>query len=455
MLNRLDEDSFNAELKANKLLIREHTTTKIDHGRFAIGDKKFTKQYAQLYFSRLAEMSGRMKAKAKTRWPDIEMAEKLLTIPEEQCILVGTLYKEMKLKPNALDEYTKSRSDKPVETPDILCSEDDSMVLEDSHARIPLSFAGKGLPAISSLVSGIVVAVKGKNNSKSGVFLVDEIMYAGIPSQKQEGPTPASDKFIVLASGLRIGGKSSDTRLQMLTSFINGMAGTATDQQKSSEIAQVVLAGNSIIIEKEGNPEYAHFNKKAENDKRVGESITSALRDFDVTLTSIASNVNVLLMPGAEDPSNFNLPQQKLPKFLFRSSATYSTLECVTNPCQAEISNRKILGTSGQNIADLAKYSTAKEPIDFLERTLTWQHLAPTAPDTLGCYAFTDRDPFLINECPDIYFAGNQEKFASKIVEGPEGQKACLVMVPDFSKTGSIAMVNLRNLESYEVEFGL
>lgn len=115
-----------------------------------------------------------------------------------------------------------------------------------------------------------------------------------------------------------------------------------------------------------------------------------------------------------------------------------------------------------------------------MERTLRWRHLAPTAPNTLGtshvlvwvffpwwichwnnpfstqrlhhtrlsrfsysislnkiikklyktsqcifyiiqltgCYPFTDRDPFLIESCPHVYFIGNQEKFDTRLMKG-------------------------------------
>lgn len=42
------------------------------------------------------------------------------------------------------------------------------------------------------------------------------------------------------------------------------------------------------------------------------------------------------------------------------------------------------MGTSGQNIDDLDRYSEAKDKLEYLERTLRWRHLAPTAPNTLG-----------------------------------------------------------------------
>ena len=48
----------------------------------------------------------------------------------------------------------------------------------------------------------------------------------------------------------------------------------------------------------------------------------------------------------------------------------------------------RFLGTSGQNIDDLEKYSEAKDKLDYIERTLKWRHMAPTTPNTLGTNLF-------------------------------------------------------------------
>ena len=36
----------------------------------------------------------------------------------------------------------------------------------------------------------------------------------------------------------------------------------------------------------------------------------------------------------------------------------------------------------------------------------------------LGCYPFQDRDPFVLEETPHIFFAGNQPEYASRLVQG-------------------------------------
>lgn len=35
-----------------------------------------------------------------------------------------------------------------------------------------------------------------------------------------------------------------------------------------------------------------------------------------------------------------------------------------------------------------------------------------------GCYPFTDKDPFLLETCPHVYFIGNQEKYETRTTEG-------------------------------------
>ena len=104
------------------------------------------------------------------------------------------------------------------------------------------------------------------------------------------------------------------------------------------------------------------------------------------------------------DPSNIALPQQPLHQCLFPRTAGYrDTFQLVTNPYKCEINGSMLLGHSGQPVSDIARYSnigqkngtSINSDIDILEETLKWQHLAPTAPDTLPCFPFKQRDPFV------------------------------------------------------------
>lgn len=45
---------------------------------------------------------------------------------------------------------------------------------------------------------------------------------------------------------------------------------------------------------------------------------------------------------------------------------------------------RRFLGTAGQNVSDIFRYSSMEDHLEILEWTLRVRHISPTAPDTLG-----------------------------------------------------------------------
>lgn len=115
------------------------------------------------------------------------------------------------------------------------------------------------------------------------------------------------------------------------------------------------------------------------------------------------------------------------------------------------------------------------------ERTLEWSHISPTCPDTLcelvregcdlfeltlitlslplsppsrlgfrsfeGCYPFSDRDPFILPYTPHVYFIGNQPSFSTRLVTGDDGQQCRIVLLPKFSESGEVVLVNTKSLE--------
>ncbi|KAK4859181.1 hypothetical protein QYF36_000942 [Acer negundo] len=56
----------------------------------------------------------------------------------KECIIVGTLYKHMKLKPSILDEYSKTRSVTRLVKPHNFMHPDDHLILEDESGRVKL-----------------------------------------------------------------------------------------------------------------------------------------------------------------------------------------------------------------------------------------------------------------------------------------------------------------------------
>lgn len=63
-------------------------------------------------------------------------------------------------------------------------------------------------------------------------------------------------------------------------------------------------------------------------------------------------------------------------------------------------------------------FSEITDPLDALESCLQWNHIAPTAPDTLGCFPYYDKDPFILDDCPHVFFVGNETEFGTRVATG-------------------------------------
>lgn len=362
----------------------------------------------------------------------------------KECIIVGTLYKHMKLKPSILDEYSKEKSAGPLVKPHNFIHPDDHLVLEDESGRVKLR-GNVLLPSV--YVTGLVVALHGKETG-AGDFWVEDILEAGLPNQIALPLKSGEDKYVVFVSGLSVGNSGSNPlQFQLLVDHVTGHLGDETEQSIAAQIVQVVIAGNSVEIPLG----LLNGQNLASKDQ---SKLSEPIKELDILLTQIAAGVPLDIMPGPNDPANFSLPQQPLHRCLFPGSSAYNTFRSCPNPHSFELDNVRFLGTSGQNIDDLEKYSEAKDKLEFMERTLRWRHISPTAPNTLGCYPFTDRDPFFIESCPHVYFIGNQDKYATRLIKGSEGQVVRLICIPRFGETGIAVVLNMGNLECHALSFG-
>ncbi|KAG0031387.1 hypothetical protein BGZ81_001295 [Podila clonocystis] len=465
---KTDDDSINASemsvmLSSHPSLMTEPTSinrrTAIvdDHGplqeTFVVKTRDYKLQYAHLYFMRLMLMRPDVLQRAKAKWESLEHGakhvDKVLDVQQgEISFLVGTVYMDMKLKPNILNDITKdhwiaAQPDRPKYTDD-----DDSVYLEDESGRVKLVGA-----KISSdfFVTGVVMGVLGSEDV-NGDFKVVDICYAEAADQESVShmETDESDKYVALVSGLGIGGPNfKPLELDLLAEYLTGDLGASKDQVDCSNIVRVIVAGNSIFT-----PEVVEDDTKTKKygyDRSTFDTEPTTI--FDGFLQEICSSVPVDIMPGDKDPSSVTLPQQPVHPALLPSAREYSTFHSVTNPYWTSIDNTTLLGTSGQTVDDIYKYVQSEDRLEMAVKTLAWRHMAPTAPDTLWCYPFKDRDPFILNQTPHIYFIGNQDKFASQLVTGKQGQRTRVVTLPSFASTGTIALVNLRTLDCHSLNF--
>lgn len=464
-----------ATMPQAQTLQRQTQTYATNNDRFAL-DKKIYGQYFQLYYQRLMLLLPRLKASVTSKWPDSNITKVLDLKEGEECVIIGTLYKNMKLKPSILDEYGKDLS-LGVELNSLkqkFTQEDDSLVLEDEGARVKL--VGKAVSA-NDFVTGIVLACKGKV-VQDGEFEVTEVCFAEPEKQKHSfadsfgadtTTPPLPGNYVALVSGLRVGdpAKSNPLALELLLDYVTGNLGGDQDQARAANIVRVVVAGGALAEPEQGVASTGGAGQSTSQTQHAANARLT-LRSLDQILTQFASSVPIDLMPGAGDPTNQALPQQPLHPCLFPEAGRFSqpgsvngTFNSTTNPHDFSVGSCDFLGTSGQNIDNLRQYTevsgcktSGDESLSLMRSTLKWQHVAPSAPDTLACYPYKDRDPFYVQNTPNVYFAGGQPEFASEVFESSDSKtKTLLVSVPDFSTTGTIALVNIETLQCFPVEF--
>ncbi|KAG2422561.1 hypothetical protein HXX76_015941 [Chlamydomonas incerta] len=510
-----DEASFNRE---------SASYTNLD-GRFRASKRTYERQYAQLYFSRLMLLKNVMRNRVEQLWPGMPVCSILEVQEGKEVAVIGTIYKNMKLKPSILDEYTKDRGLKAALGAANFCADDDGVVMEDDGARMVLSVAtpgtmaaaavelpgwapGDGPLAVQELVTGLVLAVRGVHEP-GGDFFVSAVAFAGLAPNPGPLPHPLplplpaapsadaaaaiaaarpGDKYLALVSGLGLGGGRADMlATQLAAEWLGGSLGSPAEQQLAAQVVRLVVAGGGLG-QLEGLAGAAATAPGANPYNRSAQVVAlQPVRDLDLLLAELAAALPVDVMPGAEDPANVALPQQPMHRCLFPAAAAHGSLVRATNPHEFECGGVRLLGTSGQNVDDVAKYCGLRDRLDLMQRTLACRHLAPTAPDTLTCYPFTDDDPFILASTPHVYFVGNQPEFATRLVvlqhgcsssgaagsstaaaagaaapeagaaggSGGGGQPVVvrLVAVPSFARSGTLVLLNLRTLACHPVRF--
>ncbi|KAK8955820.1 DNA polymerase delta small subunit [Platanthera guangdongensis] len=396
------------------------------------GQRYMGQQYSHIYFARLHQLRNLLRSLV-SKWKPHLLVNTVLGLEEsKECVIVGTIYKHMKLKPSILDEYSKERSVVPLVKAHNFVHPDDHLILEDEIGRVNL----KGSLLIpTAFVTGVGLALHGKKTSE-GDFWVQDILEAGLPPQIKSS-AHSEDKYVVFVSGLNVGSNIfNPLQFQLFVDHLTGHLGGENEQKTASQIVRLVIAGNSLIIPR------SVLNGQALTPEDQSK-LTEPIKELDILLTQLAAAVPLDIMPGPTDPANSFLPQQPLHRCLFPGASAYNTFFSCTNPHLFELDGFQFLGTSGQNIDDLDKYSIAENKLEYVERTLRWRHLAPTTPNTLGCYPFTEKDPFHIETCPNVYFVGNQDKYETRLLQGPENQLVRLICIPRFCESGVAVMVSL------------
>ncbi|KAL8857243.1 MAG: hypothetical protein Q9178_006169 [Gyalolechia marmorata] len=464
----------------------------LDRFKLAKGDQKhYQQQYGDLYFLRLAQLKPAVEALADEEWKNFEIAgekvrrvERVLDVRQgELCWVAGTVYMDMPLKPNILDDISKDHwiAAPPPREKYISPTGHDLTMLEDESGRLRLI----GTPLqLSMLVTGCIIAVMGTENS-DGDFEVVDMKVPDLPRQPQRWERDEASAVIsngtgskrklsgeekrteggkvAIVSGLGVSGDQGDTlTLDLLMEYLLGEACGPLEQAKVSKISRLIIAGNSIA---EGTPLALREEEKKTSRKYGYDSSAynpAPTTHFDNFLATLLPSIPITLIPGESDPANVSMPQQPIHPAMFPRSRNYAAMpdslepgwfDSVTNPWEGDVDGWRLMGNGGQPIDDVFKYVEGDERLEMMESLLRWRCGAPTAPDTLWCYPFQEKDPFVIEECPHVYFVGNQPRYDTIVIEGPVGQLVRLISVPKFRETGELILLDTDTLEPEIVKF--
>eukprot|EP01069_Polyplicarium_translucidae_P011955 Polyplicarium_translucidae@DN4599_c0_g1_i1.p1 len=358
--------------------------------RFRVGLRRYAHQYSNTYFCRLAALKSAVTDAARRKWgTGVEVKERIKDMRAgQECVIAGTLYKEMHLKPSVLAEYMKElQLDAPVKS---YVSNSDFLLLEDDSARVTIA---KGGIEAGAVVSGLVVAIRGAQNA-AGEFEVSAWTLPELPANGALPPPlqPAEDEpLVAFVAGLRVGHPMTDPlQLFMLRNFLTGAEGSSADRSLSRRIVRLVVVGNSASAATQEQERAQAMKEKPtlspEDAWRTAQSTGNAaevLNEMDAFFSALAAVLPVDIMPGEEDPTTFSIPQHPVHPALFAQGRRFANLRSVTNPVIFSIMGVRFAGMSGQGVKDVQNFSSLEAAGDALELIMRARCLAPTAPDTL------------------------------------------------------------------------
>jgi len=283
-----------------------------------------------------------------------------------------------------------------------------------------------------------------------GKFCVNDVIFAKI--EGIDGSVPEDDISVCVLSGLELGGECAGwlSAAQLATDWVVGSVGGPGEQGDIARVERVIVAGDSLSLSTRDKQDQAKAKYLTAN---TAAASIAAVRQLDDLLVQMAGNVNVDIMPGPNDPATINLPQQPLHRVMFPQAGLFPTLNTVTNPYSMQIAGRSFMVVSGQTITDILRNSTLSGPLEAMAKCLEWAHMAPTCPDTLGCYPYTETDPHILSSLPDVFIAGNQSSYGARRVT-IRGHSTLMVSVPKFSSSTSLVRISLKTLTCQVVSFG-
>lgn len=386
----------------------------------------FDIQYSSSYQARFRQMKGMILDNPAIQEYGLSVLE-LANDLHSECIVIGTLFLASCLKHSVLSQ-NKTADRLATRT---YVSADSPFYIEDDTGRLEIQFAPT-FTKLTAFSSGITLGWIGSIDDRD-IFVCTDVIFPveAAASNKSD----ASGRVLIIGNTLLDSGNYERIKVIM-------------DLYRDG-IDHVILIGDVFKFTEE-IPPFHLFNKLADG-----------------------CAAGISLLPGLNDLTSHLLPIQPFHRLLFGPNAFPENgmkINMLGNPFQGVLLGEPFVILSHHILHDLVKYipqpegglqntpadyrmhldeSAAREyephdyftdgnMMDILEQLIRIRHIAPNAPDTVGCIPFDDADPFILGECRFLVSSGlknpSARKYKDKIIIG----------VPDFNKTGLAVLFDMK-----------
>jgi DNA polymerase delta subunit 2 len=79
--------------------------------------------------------------------------------------------------------------------------------------------------------------------------------------------------------------------------------------------------------------------------------------------------------------------------------------------------------------------------------------LFPTCPDTIDGVPLRNKDPFVVEEIPHVFFVGNQSDHEFEMCEFENGARTLLMTIPKFHEKYEAVLLNVKTMETQVLRF--
>lgn len=425
----------------------------------------FQKQYNVSYitrFNRMKELILSNPAISEYDLPLYNLGGKI----EQECIVIGIIFLDSKLKYSILkmngnDSPLKSNENEDIAVESYLPGS--QLYIEDSFGKIPLVFK-ETFNKLKLFCTGIVLGFVGYKDSHN-VFRCKDVIFP----KKIETPADFTKNIKILfmsnpllsnnneesvkdSNELKLSSKEGTS--SQMSSPISKDSKEGTSSQINSPVSKDSKLSSNELPKLSNKIQCSlfldYFAGKVSNFVIFGDIFSedeSKINVDDLNNLLKYNNTEICLVPGPNDPTNKDLPQDNFHPMLFDKKIV-KFLKSFKQPGYAKIGGVNFVFINRQIVENLKKsYNGVPESdLDILEELVNIRLTAPNCPDTMDSSPFSGEDPFLIQEC-NFMILGGCSSFEMR-----RFNNVTLVCLPDFSRTSSAILFDSGNFKEVTLD---